>query len=338
MKSISSSARANILFLSESGLSTRQISSQTGLGKSTVARVIKEIHPGKENIKLECPSKLSPTDKRRIVSSITSGKVENAVQATHFINSALSSPISAQTVRNVLKSASLKAVVKKKKPLLSVKHRQHRLAFALKHKYWTVEDWTRVIWSDETKINRIGSDGRKYVWKLSGQPLQNKEVQGTVKFGRGSLMVWGCMSWNGVGILAEVEGRMNAEQYVSILEDNLLPTMENSGISEKSIIFQQDNDPKHTSKRAKKWLESQGIKLLDWPAQSPDLNPIEHLWQILKKKLNSYSTPSKGVWELWERIEVEWGKIEVEECQGLIESMPRRLEAVIRAKEGHTKY
>ena len=71
-------------------------------------------------------------------------------------------------------------------------------------------------------------------------------------------MVWGCMGWNGVGILAEVEGRMNAEQYVSILEDNPLPTMENSGIPEESIIFQQDNDPKHTSKRTQEWLESQG--------------------------------------------------------------------------------
>jgi transposase len=338
MKPISASTRANICFLSESGLSARQIASQTGLGKSTVARVIKEIHPGKENIKLGHPSKLSPTDRRRIVSSITSGKVENAVQATHLINSALSSPITSQTVHNVLKSASLKAVVKKKKPLLSVRHRQHRLAFALKHQQWTIEDWTRVIWSDETKINRIGSDGRKYVWKVAGKALQDKEVQGTVKFGGGSLMVWGCMGWNGVGILAEVEGRMNAGQYVSILEDNLLPTMENSGIPEENIIFQQDNDPKHTSKRAQEWLESQGIKVLDWPAQSPDLNPIEHLWQILKKKLNSYATSPRGVWELWERIEMEWGKIEVEECQRLIESMPRRVEAVIKAKGGHTKY
>jgi hypothetical protein len=177
----------------------------------------------------------------------------------------------------VLKSASLKAVVKKKKPLLSVKHRKHRPNFALKYQHWTVEDWTRVIWSDETKINRIGSNRRKYVWKVAEKPLQNKKVQGTVKFEKGSLMVWECMGWNGVRILAEVKGRMNAEQYVSILEDNLLPTMENSGIPKESIIFQQDNDPKHTSKRAQKWLESQGIKVLDWPAQSPDLNPIEHL-------------------------------------------------------------
>ena len=338
MKPISTSIKASILSLTESGLSICQISSQTGLGKSTVARVIKEFLPEKENIKLGCPSKLSFTDRRRIVSSITTGKAENAVQATHLINSTLSYPISSQTVCNVLKSASLKAVVKKKKPFLSVKHRKQRLAFALKYQNWTVEDWTRVIWSDETKINRIGSDGRKYVWKVAGDPLQDREVQGTVKFGGGSLMVWGCMGWNGVGILAEVEGKMNAEQYVSILEGSLLPSMKNSGIPKESIIFQQDNDPKHSSKRAQDWLNSHGIKLLDWPAQSPDISPIEHLWQILKKKLNSYPRPSRGIWELWERIEVEWGKIEVEECQRLIESMPRRIEAVIKAKGGHTKY
>ena len=153
-----------------------------------------------------------------------------------------------------------------------------------------------------------------YAWKKSGKPLLNKENQGTAKFEEGSLMVLECMGWNGVGILAEVEGRMDSEQYVSILEDNLLPSMENSGIPEESIIFQQNNDPKHSSKRAQNWFKSEGSRLLDWPAQLPDLIPIEHLWQHLKKRLNSYGRPAKGVWELWKRIEAEWGKMEVEEC------------------------
>ena len=140
MKSIPTPKRANILVMSESGLSARQIASKTGLGKSTVARVIKELLPEKENIKLGHPSKLFSLDKRKIVSSITTGKAVNAVQATHLINPVLASPISSQTARNVLKAASLKAVVKKKKPLLSVKHRKRRLDFALKYKDWTMED------------------------------------------------------------------------------------------------------------------------------------------------------------------------------------------------------
>ena len=83
----------------------------------------------------------------------------------------------------------MKAVVKKKKPLLSVNCRKRRLAFALKYQHWTMEDWKRVIWSDETKINRIGSDGQEYVWKKKGEGLIAREVKGIVKFEGGSLMV-----------------------------------------------------------------------------------------------------------------------------------------------------
>jgi hypothetical protein len=102
-------------------------------------------------------------------------------------------------------------MVRKERPRLSINLRQRRLNFAYKYKDWTVEDWTRAIWSDKTKSNKIGSNGWIDVWQKRGEPLQDKKVQGKVKFGGGSLMVLECISWNGVGILAKVQGRMNAE-------------------------------------------------------------------------------------------------------------------------------
>ena len=202
-----------------------------------------------------------------------------------------------------------------------------------------MEDWKRILWSDETKINRIGSDGRVYTWKEKGAPLSDRTTTPTVKHGGGNnLMVWGCMGWNGVGKLTEVEGKMDAVQYCEILEDGVVESFEKLEVEEEERIFQQDNDPKHTSKKATQWFEDNNIQVLPWPAQSPDLNPIEHLWVHLKKKLREYPTPPKGAHELWERVADEWDAITPETCQRLIESMPRRVQAVIKAKGGHTKY
>ena len=170
-----------------------------------------------QNSKGGHPSKLSSCDKQSIMRQITTGKLDNAVQATHYINNILSSPVTPQTVRNALKENNFCSVVKQKQPLPKTVHHQNHLNFVWYHENWTVENWKRVLWSDETKINRIGSDGRVYTWKQRGEPLSDRTTTPTVKHGGGNnLMIWGCMGWNGVGKLTEVQGKMDAEQYYEI--------------------------------------------------------------------------------------------------------------------------
>ena len=118
MKHLFAAQKDNIIFLASLDLSCRNIASQTGIGKPTVVRVLQTIQPDKENHHGGRPSKLSPTNQGAIVQRMLTGKASNAVQATHFINTIISTPVSAQTVRNTLKEASLKAVIKKKKPSL----------------------------------------------------------------------------------------------------------------------------------------------------------------------------------------------------------------------------
>ena len=103
-----------------------------------------------------------------------------------------------------------------------------------------------MIWSDETKINRFGSDGRKWGWKKPGESLSDRLVEGKLKFGGGSLIMWGCFCWHGVGYACKIDGKMDKELYCKILEDDLQKSIEYYGLDRDNIIFQQDNDSKHT--------------------------------------------------------------------------------------------
>ena len=246
--------------------------------------------------------------------------------------------VSPETLRNYFKIEGLKSGAKVKKPLLTARHRNQRLAFAIKYEHWTIEDWKLVVWSDETKINRFGPDGRKWSWKTRGKSLEKRCVDETIKHGGRSLMIWDCKTHEGVGFMCRIDGGMNAALYTEILRDNLIQTVDYYGINRDTLIFQHDNDPKHTSILARNWLETSKIRVLDWPSQSPDLNPIENLWEILKRKLSNYQLVPTSIYNLWERIEVEWEHILKDDCCKLVESMPFRVKAVIKSKGSYTKH
>jgi transposase len=338
MKPASNEKRQSVKVLLLQGLSSREISKRTGLGKSTVNRMRKEFPDAPKSNSPGRPAVLTPRDKRLVVQIINSKEIDNAVQAQRVLCNGHNITVSTSTIRRTLKKEGYIAVSKKKKAFLSARHRKARLDFARTYSGWTVEDWKRVVFSDETKINRICSDGKQYCYKKKGSAISEKQVNGTLKFGGGSIMIWSCLTAQGVGYETLIEGCMDSDLYIHILATDFLDTLEFYGMDRQEIIFQHDNDPKHTSKKTKKWLQDENLSVLQWPAQSPDLNPIENLWYQVKSELAKLNPPPTSSKDLWEKFSLKWREITPERCEKLISSMPRRIQAVLKTKGGYTKY
>src|SRR5215470_6613827 len=338
MRPLSHDIQQNVLSLLGQGFTTRQVAEECGISRSTVQRLRQKRLPDAELSRGGRPEKLSPQDKRTCVRAVTSGRLDTATAAAKQLREETGVEVSDLTVRRALQEAGLKAREKEAKPKLSAKNIKARLEFARRHRHWTVADWKRVIWSDETKINRFCSDGRSWCWARDGETRRPRHVKQTVKHGGGSLMIWGCMTAHGTGFMCKIEGTMDQHLYKQILEDELLRTIEWYDMNIEQLIFQQDNDSKHKAKSVQEWLNEQPFDVLEWPPQSPDLNPIENLWATLKRRLNQYERPPNGMIELWSRVQAEWDKIDREACVRLIESMPDRINAVLKSKGMWTDY
>ncbi|KAJ1299760.1 hypothetical protein OPQ81_000669 [Rhizoctonia solani] len=322
----------SVLVLLDQKKSHAEIIKSTKVSSSYITKVTKKHRPDLVRSTGGHPRKLNPTATRYAVCLVTNGSSVNTRQATQTLSGLTRESISPRTVRRALKRAGLKPKKKVKKPKLTPAHIKARIHFAEAHKDWTIEDWKRVLWSDETKIKRLGSDGIHWVWVRPGEELNDWMILPTMNFGGGSLMFWGCMGWMGTGYGAKLEIPLNKELYKEILEDEFLKSLVHLGIEPGEVLFQFDNAHAHVAKSSLKWLEDHGIEYLDWPANSPDLNPIENLWSEMKRCLGLYESPPGGILELWKRVQEVYDDLGVDYCRKLIESMPNRMALVLKNK------
>ncbi|MBN3294624.1 TCB2 transposase, partial [Polypterus senegalus] len=186
-----------------------------------------------------------------------------------------------------------------------------------------------------SKIELFGLNSKRYVWRQPGTAHHLSNTVPTVKHGGGRIMLWGGFSAAGTGRLVAIEGKMNAAKYRDILDKNLLQSAKDLRLGRR-FTFQQDNDPKHTAKITKEWLHNNSVTVLEWPSQSPDLNPIEHLWRDLKMAVHQ-CLPS-NLTELERICKEERQRIPKSRCEKLVASFPRRLMAVLAQKGASTKY
>lgn len=335
-KELSICQRKEIEILRKMKKSEREISKQTGIPKTTVHDTLVRLKDHKTlNSLSRSGRKRKTTAKvdRKIINMVNRSDNPSAVDIAEELRELNLADVSPRTVRNRLHKSGFHGRAKVKKPLLTKKHKALRLSFGQKYQNWTVNDWRRVLWSDETKICLNGSDGRRWTWKRQGEQLKPKHVKQTIKHDR-YLMVWGCFGWNGVGQIKVIDGTLTSSQYVRILSNHMLPSGES--LIGSNFVFQHDNDPKHTAKNTKQWLNEKDIVVLEWPSQSPDMNPIENLWFELKKKVKAMKL--KSLKELPEAIVTCWNSLEKSLCEKLVDSMPDRIDDLLKNKGSWTKY
>ncbi len=193
------------------------------------------------------------------------------------------------------------------KPLLNHRQRQRCLTWAKEKKNWTVAQWSKVLFSDErTFCISFGNQGPR-VWRKGGEAHSPSCMKSSVKFPQ-SVMIWGAMSSAGVGPLWFLKTNVTAPVYQEILEHFMLPSADQL-FKDADFIFQQDLAPAHTAKSTKSWLNDHGVGVLDWPANSPDLNPIENLWGIVKRKMRNNNLKNLLKNLLWNRKVLQMLKV-----------------------------
>jgi hypothetical protein len=197
-------------------------------------------------------------------------------------------------------------------------------------------DWSKVLWSDEMSI-RLGPQGQTWVQRPIGEAFTTDYCVQTAKHPP-KVHVWGCMASGGVGRVHVFTENLDAELMRRILKEHLMKSA-HMFWPRGLWHFQQDNDPKHTSRIVTDYLQRDlCIKdyCIKWPPYSPDLNPIENLWADLKKRVEKRN-PTK-VEELKEAVEKEWAGTDEGLCRKLVASMPDRIARLLEYEGGPTGY
>uniref|UniRef100_A0A8C6KFX3 Tc1-like transposase DDE domain-containing protein n=1 Tax=Nothobranchius furzeri TaxID=105023 RepID=A0A8C6KFX3_NOTFU len=317
--------------LHKEGKTQKVIAKEAGCSQSSVSKHINRQAKGRK----KCGRKkcTSSRDNRTLQRIVTTNPFKN-VGEIHKEWTAAGVSASRTTTRRLMKDMGFRCRIPCVKPLLNMKQRKKRLAWAKDKKDWTDAEWSKVMFSDESKFCiSFGNQGPRVWWK-SGEAQNPRCMRSSVKFPL-SVMVWGAMSSAGVGPLCFLRSRVNAAVYQEVLEHFMLPAADQL-YGDADLTFQQDLAPAHSAKTTSTWFKDHGIPVLDWPANSPDLNPIENLWGIVKRRMQ-YARPNNAE-ELKTTIRATWALITPEQCHRLIESMPRRITAVIEAKGAPTKY
>jgi hypothetical protein len=207
------------------------------------------------------------------------------------------------------------------------------------------EEYGTVAFSDECYVYMDDRHGRVYVTRREDEAWDEDCIVPTFKQSSVRVMVWGCIIKGQKGPLVVLEypggkgGGMTAARYQEqVLDCVLMDFLDEMKVKKGDVIFQQDNATSHKAKQTQNWFKAHGIKLLFHPANSPDLNAIKHVWHELKCRLCNLPHHPTNVEQLKEVMQRIWDEIDIEDIDKCIDRMPQVVEALRKAKGGHTKF
>ncbi|GFU75014.1 transposable element Tcb2 transposase [Trichonephila clavipes] len=236
--------------------------------------------------------------------------------------------ISRKTVARGLRGGGLYA----RRPVVCVPltrpHRAARLQWCREHHNWTEQDWACVLFSDESRFSLSSDCRRQLIWRESGTAYRPENIQEKDRYPTCSIMVWaGIMINSRTRLHVVANGTMTGQRYI---DEVLLPHVRlfRGAVGDK-FVFMDDNATCHRTLVVQDCLDSEGIQRLVWPARSPDLNPIENMWDALGRQVTGRNYPPTNKNTLIRALTEEWDKLPQQLLDNVVQSMVRRVECCI---------
>ena len=321
----------------ECGLSFRDIATRIGRNPTTVMRIwnrwVQEGHT-ERHAGSQRPPATNAREDRHVVRSALQDRTATSRTLSQEMGLFAARQVSARTVRRRLEQHGLSA----RRPLLrlplTLQHRDARRQWCAQRQNW-IQEWHHVVFSDESRFCVQHHDGRIRVWRHRGERTWPACIRYRHTGPAPGVMVWAAIGYTTRTPLVRVVGNLNSQRYISqILRPVAVPYLRGLG----DVIFQQDNARPHVARRVLTYLDTEGVRLLPWPARSPDLSPIENIWSWVAERLGRHRSPATTIDEVWHRLEAAWNDLPVSVIQAQFDSMPNRVRAVLAARGGSCVY